>query len=214
MPDTNQPSEHVGNVPHDSEPFGTFPKDAKSFRGVPKLSERKESHTLTVREVARMFEAAGVVRTERSIINWCQPNRQGVTRLDSYFDPNERRYFISPQSVELAMKEEQAKAAKASESTEGVGSVPKIAETRRHANEDPANGEGQNIRELQREITDLKITNKAKDMFIERLQEEREDFVEKLMISSHRVGELETKLLQLQAPQDREESDVQSSGTQ
>ncbi len=63
-------------------------------------------------------------------------------------------------------------------------------------------------------MTDLKITNKAKDMFIERLQEEREDFVEKLMISSHRVGELETKLLQLQAPQDREESDVQSSGTQ
>ncbi len=63
-------------------------------------------------------------------------------------------------------------------------------------------------------MTDLKITNKAKDMFIERLQEEREDFVEKLMISSHRVGELETKLLQLQAPQDRGESDVLSSGTQ
>src|SRR5438034_3727481 len=27
----------------------------------------------------------------RSIINWCQPNKLGVCRLDNYFDPNERR---------------------------------------------------------------------------------------------------------------------------
>ena len=79
---------------------------------VPQISERKESHTLTVREVARMFEAAGVPRTERSIVNWCQLNRTGIARLDSYFDPNERRYFISPQSVEQAIAEEKAKAAK------------------------------------------------------------------------------------------------------
>ena len=54
---------------------------------------------------------------------------------------------------------------------------------------------------------DLKITNRAKDFFIERLQKEREGFalergeyVEKLMSVNHRVGEPEAKLLQLQAP--------------
>jgi hypothetical protein len=38
-----------------------------------------------VREAARLFEEAGASRTERSIINWCQPNRQGVSRLDAFF---------------------------------------------------------------------------------------------------------------------------------
>ncbi len=37
---------------------------------------------------------------ERSIINCCQINRQGVARPEIYFDPNVRKYFISPRSVE------------------------------------------------------------------------------------------------------------------
>ena len=118
---------HSGNIPHDSaefrnvpntsEPFRTVQHNAESFRSLPQISERKESHTLTVREVARMFEAAGVARTERSIVNWCQPNRTGIARLDSYFDPNERRYYISPQSVEQAITEEKAKATKHKDSS-------------------------------------------------------------------------------------------------
>ena len=79
---------------------------------VPQVAERRENHTLTVREMARMFEAAGVARTERSIVNWCQPNRQGIVRLDSYFDPNERKYYITPQSVEAVIQEEIQRASK------------------------------------------------------------------------------------------------------
>jgi len=71
-----------------------MPKDTEEFGKVPQHVERKENHTLTVWETARMFEAAGVARTERSVINWCQTNRQGIARLDSYFDPNERKYSI------------------------------------------------------------------------------------------------------------------------
>src|ERR1019366_10750177 len=106
------PSNPPENVPHHSETFPTIPKDSASFGkvrndseqfgNVPKASELKENHTLTVREASRMFEAASVARTERSIINWCQPNKMGIPRLDCYFDPNERKYFITPQSVELA----------------------------------------------------------------------------------------------------------------
>ena len=96
-----EPSGHVpkfaetsSEVPQPSADFRTIPNHAEAFGKVPQDAERKESHTLTVREVARMFEAAGVARTERSIVNWCQPNRTGIARLDSYFDPNERRYYI------------------------------------------------------------------------------------------------------------------------
>lgn len=80
----NQSSEEFRNVPHPSESFGTVPNLAEGYRSVRNGAERSEHHTLTVREVTRMFEDAGVPRTERSIINWCQPNRQGVARLDAF----------------------------------------------------------------------------------------------------------------------------------
>src|SRR6266852_6015975 len=98
------------DVPNGSASLGKVPNNSESFRSIPKVSDRKENHTLTVREVARMFETAGVARTERSITNWCQSNKSGIARLDAYFDPNEMRYFITPQSVESAIAEEKAKA--------------------------------------------------------------------------------------------------------
>src|SRR5271156_4265425 len=73
------------DIPRPSADFRTVPQDAEEFGKVPKAAERNENHTLTVRETARMFEAAGVARTERSIINWCQHNRQGIARLDGYY---------------------------------------------------------------------------------------------------------------------------------
>ena len=123
------PSTEFGSVQNDAESFRTVPNDSERFRNMPHVSERKENHTLTVREAARTFETAGVARTERSITNWCQPNRTGVARLDAYFDPNERKYFITPQSVELAIAEEIAKAAKNNDTSEPNGTIPKRSET-------------------------------------------------------------------------------------
>jgi len=164
---------------------------------------------LTVREAARLFETAGVARTERSITNWCQPNRTGVARLDAYYDPNERKYFITPQSVELAIAEEKAKAAKVNEPAEPFGKksadsepfrvVPKDAESKAvpESNDD----EGR-IKELERENLDLKITNRGKDYLIEQMQNERNKFFDQVMAANRKVGELETKLMQLEQPKD------------
>ena len=80
----NESDEAFRKLPHTSEPFGN----------VPKASERNENHILTVHVVARKFEESGVPRTERSITNWCQPDRNGVSRLDCYFDTNERKYYM------------------------------------------------------------------------------------------------------------------------
>ena len=203
-------SETFRTVPQPSEQFGSIPQTSESFRSVPKMAERKENHTLTVREVARMFEAAGVARTERSIINWCQPNKMGVARLDHYFDPNERKYFISSQSVEAAIQEEKAKASKTGETSGTNEALLKDSETliksARNAEHDgePA------LRELEKELMDLKITNRAKDQYIERLHQDREafaverqEYVEKLMSFNRKVGELETQLLQLEQPKDQ-----------
>jgi hypothetical protein len=67
------------------------------------------------------------------------------------------------------------------------------------------------IKALKLELMDLKITNRGKDYFIEQLQKEREAFanerqgyVENLMSFHRKVGELETRLLQLRGPGDRD----------
>jgi len=213
MEPNQQPDSHAnpdGVAPHDSASFSTVPKDSENFRiarndservrNVPQISERKQNHTLTVREVARKFEAAGVARTERSIVNWCQFNSQGVARLDAYFDPNERKYFITPQSVELAIAEEKAKAAKLNEASEPVGRIPKDSEGRDERPDTGSGNETGRVHEMEREILDLKITNRAKDQVIELLRGERQEIIVQLLDSSRRVGELETKLLQLEAP--------------
>ena len=200
-------SESFGNIPQRSEAFRSFPHHSEAFGKVPHVSERTENHTLTVRDAARMFEAAGVARTERSIVNWCQPNRTGIARLDSYFDPNERKYFISPQSVELAIAEEKAKAAKVNDG-EAFGKVPKDQEINRtvpHRSESENqpfrnDSESREERDLQNEIRDLQITNKAKDQFIELMQKERAGFIDQIIVANRKVGELETKLLQLEGP--------------
>lgn len=192
-------SESFRTIPKASESFGKVRNDSARFGNVPKGSERKENHTLTVRETARMFEEAGVARTERSITNWCWPNRQGVARLDSYFDPNERRYYITPESVELAIAEEKAKAAKINAPSEAVGSVPKDSEGRQQVNSEADTGR---MREFEKEVLDLKITNRGKDFLIEQMQKERNGFFDQLLAANRKVGELETRLLQLEGPKE------------
>ncbi len=129
-------------------------------------------------------------------------NAQGIARLDAYYDPNERKYYITPQSVELAIAEEKAKAAKANTPSEPVGNIPNTSEraenSQLHEYRDDAD-----TKSLQYKIRDLQITNQAKDMFIERLEKERTMIFEQLLDASHKVGELETRLLQIESPAPR-----------
>ncbi len=196
-------SASFGTLPQDAEGFGKIPKAAEPFRNVRNGAERTEQHTLTVREVARLFEQAGVPRTERSIINWCQANHQGVARLDAFFDTNERKYFITPQSVTLAIREEQAKQAAI-----GIPTNTAAEEVRNTSEPDsrPAENAGETDT-LRNKLRDLEITNRVKDQVIgmmekerDRLMSERENYVHELMGQSHRIGQLETQLLQLDGP--------------
>jgi hypothetical protein len=56
------------------------------------------------------------------------------------------------------------------------------------------------VKELEKQNLDLKITNRGKDFFIEQLQKERTGIFDQLLQANRKVGELETKLLQLGSP--------------
>jgi len=191
-------SSDAGKRLRPSESFRTVPNGAEALGTSPNVTERKASHTLTVREAARMFELAGVARTERSIVNWCQFNAQGVARLDAYFDPNEHKYFITPQSVEQAIAEEEARAAKVNTVSEAVGRVPNGSEAGGNGPAAHSEDGGGRVAELAKEVLDLKILNSGKDFLIGQLKEERDGFFSQLLESSRKVGEMEAKLLQLE----------------
>ena len=74
-------AENSSNDPQGAADYGNVPHDAVAYRNMRQAAAGKESHILSVKEVARLFESAGVARIERSIVNWCQPNQQGVARL-------------------------------------------------------------------------------------------------------------------------------------
>ena len=64
-------------------------------------------------------------------------------------------------------------------------------------------------------MKDAEITNRAKDMHIQRQNEEREMFFERLNEASHQIGVLETKLLQLEGPrQDQADQDDSEIGAE
>jgi hypothetical protein len=210
-------SENNGNVPQKTGPASEeMPKDSEGIGSASeevsesspklrKLSERTEEHAVTVREAAKIFEEANLPVTERTIINWCNPNKRGIVRLDCYFDEGDGKYFITAQSIEQVIKEESPKAkptqhipyassesqgrisepvGKASEKRPKVSEgVPKDSETDSESfgneAEEPAGGVStkyEEIRKLRQQLMDEKILNKGKDFFIEQLQKDREAF--------------------------------------
>jgi hypothetical protein len=146
-----------------------------------------------------MFETAGVARTERSIVNWCRSS-QGLPRLHNYFDTNERKYYINPASVDLAIAEEKAKGAKNNPHSEPVGSLPKQPEMPEHQVNTGSEENSLMVIELRKKMHDLQLVTRVKDGIIEHLQEECDNFLDKLLEAKHKVGVLETKLLQISAP--------------
>jgi hypothetical protein len=177
---------------------------------------RRPSSALSC-EAARVFERKGVARSERSITNWCTVNKDGLSRLACHFDPNDRRYWITPESVERVIAEELAKAKVAgvqSSQTEGQNTLPHDADTfrtpphpgaARDRHTEESSDTAHRIAELEKENMDLKITNRAKDMFIEQLREdrrematERKDLISRVM--QWALGSPEKSALHLEAP--------------
>jgi hypothetical protein len=122
---TNGSEKSAEQVPHDSEQQRTGTdvsseqgknssaqsphEESERFRTAPLCSESHEGFTITIREAARLFEEAGVPRTERAITKWCNLNARGVTRLDCCYSESERKYYITPESIERVTVEERKK---------------------------------------------------------------------------------------------------------
>jgi hypothetical protein len=187
---------------------------------------RSEAHTLTTREVMKMFEDSGVPRNQRTIERYCKGGD-----LDCFPDSLEKRYYITQTSVETLigqLKEIASRHEKISVNAE-VPPRPTPSDTDRptatddhtersvkheatEKQEDPHRGDEvkrlaaleARIKELENEKFNLEIDKRAKEqvlgMMREQISEDRKMFTTELIKHSRRVGQLETQMLQLKGP--------------
>lgn len=208
-------TEDLGNVPNSSEDFGSLqnpPQGSSGFgRGkkypgaeVPDPGNERGDHMI-MEEAYALFENQGERRSMRMIGEYCKTGelvcfydsddkRWHITResienkINKIKDLNARRAAIAPQST----SEHFSEPAPAQRATEDVPPIPPKSEAAHPPSED--------IKKLEQEIFDLKIMNKGKDYLIDQLRQERGEFITRIEDNSYRIGQLETKLLQLEAP--------------
>ena len=201
------------NVPEHS---GTDPNIPERSQNAPENLPTSK-HTLTVKEVLTMFWKEGVDITERSLTKYCHPNRQNVQLLDAYFDENERKFFITPESVPSAIEEVRERKIRMKQN---YVDVPNRSEPNRrtdpnipeHSGTDenvPAgeiksqtsNDDKEKIIKLEENNFDLRVSNEAKGQIIRQMQEDKKETLIMMREDRTFIGKLKTKLLQLGTPE-------------
>jgi len=156
----------------------------------------QDKHTLSVKDVHKLFIEKGVAITERSVVRYCK-KRNGVSLLDCIFDENETKLLITPESAENAIEEKKALGIGVNGVSDTSPDSGKTAQDNvrqgRTESEETNNLRAENS-ELKKENLDLKITNRGKDIFIDMAKEERQSFVRQAKEDARRIGELETRL--------------------
>lgn len=167
-----------------------------------RLLERKEAHALTSTEVTKIFEHAGLLRTQRSIERYCK-----AEKLDCFFDPDEQRYYITRGSVDRLvgqLKEIQARHENiVMDDTQSAVYGMRQEPTQKGDNEKLKEMEAK-LKEMEDKVFNLSINDKAKEIVITQMRnqvkEDREQYTAELIKHTRRVVHLETELRQLQAP--------------
>jgi hypothetical protein len=101
--------------------------------------------------------------------------------------------------VEAVIQEEIQRANKSNEAPASETFGSSVAHVKHSGNSTSA-ADNRKFQELEREIMDLRIANRGKDYLIDQLKGERTGFFEKLLSANRTLGQLETKLLQLDEP--------------
>ena len=203
----------LSEISEDSEHTSEISEQPSEFAEVrlgheTKSRARMEEHTLAVREVARIFEESGLDVTERTVLNWCHPNkRDGSYRLDCYFDLVEKRYYITPQSVQAVIPKDRvgARVPKGSPLQSQLPSgASEQSESFQKEDAEPSadipKAARDSIRDLEQKQYLLEVESKAKDVAIKKYQDMQDHVYEFVAEQGKMIGGLEQKVRQLESP--------------
>lgn len=190
---------------------------------------RDASHySLTIEEAVLLFEEAGLPRSKRSIQKACKRGHLDCTLGETNTG---QRYFITGDSVHRRIEE--LKQIESRESRDDSRTdADRRGEARTDANrrdtsqpraeEEISGSESvgfrERIRTLELENVNLKIDNKGKELFINRMVEERQELLtqvregwQEAMRLSSSVGRLEERLALSAPPTDANQSELKSN---
>jgi hypothetical protein len=176
---------------------------------------------LTAKEVVERLRQAGVPRSIRRVTEYCQRGD-----LDTFRDPDERRWYVTPASVNELIRHFQELQSRYA-ATVDIRAVPShaavcgmqppatagdcrlrsptaVSNPPAHPVDLPS-AAADKIKHLEDELTGLRISNQAKDIVIGQLKEERASFIKQLQQRAFTIGRLKTQLLRLQAPKPPED---------
>jgi len=184
----------------------------------PQQKKKTDAHSITIRSAVRIFEDAKTPRSPRTIVNYCNPNTESVSRLDCWQDPKDRAYYITLESIEEVIAEEKAKGrfgnipqpelrntapVQQPSATPQQGAAHPQQGAEMGANQMPQsdNNTGAELRELRRTTIEQEHTITGKDIVIEQLQQAWDKLAERLERQSELVGGLSLENRQLKALQ-------------
>ena len=217
-------TEDFGNLQNSSELFSKVQQDSEDFSNVQNASQRTSGigrgkkypgaeipdhdydrdDYIIMEEAYAEFEAQGERRSVRMIAEYCKTGELVCT-----YDSNDKRWHITRESVENKISKIKALNARKAASFSPQSTSEHFSEdpaTSRRTTEDfppkseSAHTSSEDIKKLEQELLDLKIMNRGKDYLIDQLREERGDFISRIENTNYRIGQLETKVLQLEAP--------------
>ena len=209
-----KPSEDYRNIQNTSEDFSTVQRASERAGGIGRGKKYQGAETpehgydrddfIIMEEAYTLFEQQGERRSVRMIAEYCKNGE-----LVCFYDSDDKRWHITRASVENKIDKIKAlNARKTAVGSQSASEQPSEAPAAsQHSADDHSprrespHESSDAIKKLEQENLDLKIVNRGKDYFIEQLKREREDFITRIENNSRLIGELETKLLQLEAPQ-------------
>jgi hypothetical protein len=205
-------SEVFRSVLQSSEEFSNDQSTSKRVGGVGRgkkyagaeVPDHNIGHDFLIMEQAyAVFESEGERRSVRMIAEYCKTGE-----LVCDYDTDDKRWHITRESVEHKIAKIKAfnarKAATVPQhASEQFNERP--AAPQRPTEEAPPQSESDPspfavIKKLRNRILNLRILNQGKDYVITQLQEQNRELIVRVETSSRLIGQLETKVLQLEAP--------------
>jgi hypothetical protein len=186
-------------------------------RQVPPLSDTSR-HTLSVEEAAALFVDAGVPKSVRTIQRYCRSGILECIRTDAEFG---EKYLIDRSSVDRRIADLQkfqelmaaTLVATHPDTSRHDGSRRDTARNDATRRDNPDESMAPRVKELEDEVLNLKIDNRAKEIVINQLVGERKGFLSQITDQAGRIGELGATLRQLMAPRRAREPEATESAT-
>jgi hypothetical protein len=158
-------------------------------------------HTLSVEEAASLFADAGIPKSIRTVQRYCHNGILESIRTDTELGD---KYLIDRVSVDHRIEElkkfQQMMAATRLDTSRHDASRHDTTRNDATRRDNADEYDTPRIKELEGEIFHLRIDNRAKEIVINQLVDERKGFLGQITKQATRIGELGTKLLQLTSP--------------